>query len=120
LSWKPSCASFTIFEVAHKALQEKEREYKQHQKEVFERSKSHHCRFEQSSEEEEVEELEDNCRRDSSPEDHFFGYLSNAPPSPPRFPSDIEPDDNSSVEREVRFKQMHSSEYFDTLDDILE
>ena len=63
---------------------------------------------------------EDEEESDDSPSEHdIFGYAAESE-SPPRFPSEAEGDDDSSVEREVRFKEKNKREYFDTLDDILE
>jgi hypothetical protein len=107
----------------HKALKEKEKEYKRHQEEVLQQSRDHVEGHEmpktvgwlEQLEEEDEEELDD------PQHDDFFGKMSAPPPSsPPRFPSDVEEDEDGSVEREVRLKQTNTSDYFDTYDDILE
>jgi hypothetical protein len=129
----------------YKALQEKEKEYKKHQQEVLQQSRKvgqvaaaeaeeqgHHDMDGIDGHGPSTEYDDDDDEYVNDDDDGYGGYaeddmLGSGVPSPPRFASNVkqhdrydDDDDDDEVAREMRLKQSNRSEYFDTLDDILE
>ena len=111
----------------HKALEEKEQEYREHQQQVLERSRqvARAYGIPLSS----SQQPRDSPRHDhsGSRSDSSDGVqdtakrlrFGNVEEEPPTF-NDFEEDLDDSLERELRFKEQNKVEYFDTLNDILE
>ena len=111
----------------HKALEEKEQEYREHQQRVLERSRQVARAYGiplSSSQQPHESPSHDHSGSRSDSSDGVQDTakrlrFGNVEEEPPTF-NDFEEDLDDSLERELRFKEQNKVEYFDTLNDILE
>ena len=111
----------------HKALEEKEQEYREHQQQVLERSRQVARAYGiplSSSQQPHESPRHDHSGSSSDSSDGVQDTakrlrFGNVEEEPPTF-NDFEEDLDDSLERELRFKEQNKVEYFDTLNDILE